>query len=165
MVNKENEQFPSLSSEEMEKLLTKYVPGNTEKMTKWAFNTISASRDVHNKKLSANQCPLDIFKNCKAATLNKWRVRFVAKARKENGSPYPPKTIQTLLTGLLCHACASTGKEPLNFLQKDDLCFKSLHNAIDNVCRDLLGQGIGIPPSPPQMNSAATLTKEELGTL
>ena len=155
MANKENERFPSLSSEEMEKLSTKYVPGNTEKMTKWAFNALSAWRDTHNKMFSADQCPLDIFKNCKAATLNKWLARFVAKARKEDGSPYPPKTIQALLTGLLRHTHASTGKEPPNFLQKDDLCFKSLHNAIDNVYCDLLGQGIGI-----QTNSAATLTKE-----
>ena len=56
--------------------------------------------------------------------------------------------------------CASTGKEPPNFLQKDDLRFKSLHNAIDNVYRNLLGQGISI-----QTNTSATLTKEELGTL
>ena len=104
MANKENEWFPSLSSEEVEKLSTKYVPGNTEKMTKWAFNTFSAWRDAHNKKFSADQCPLDIFKNCKAATLNKWLARFVAEARKEDGSPYPLKTIQALLTGLPCHA-------------------------------------------------------------
>ena len=162
MANKENERFPSLSSEEMKKLSTKYVPGNTEKMTKWLLNmyTSSAWRDVHNKKFSADQCPLNIFNNCKAATLNKWLARFVAEARKEDGSPYPPKTIQALLTGLLRHARASTGKEPPNFLQKDDLHFKLLYNAIDNVYRNLLGQGIGI-----QTNSAATLTKEELGTL
>ena len=80
-------------------------------------------------------------------------ARFVAEARKEDGSPYPPKTIQALLTRLLRYARASTGKEPPNFLQKDDLRFKSLHNAIANVYRDLLGQGIGI-----QTNSAATLT-------
>ena len=98
MANKENERFPSLSSEEVEKLSTKYVPGNTEKMTKWAFHTFSAWRDAHNKKFSADQCPLDIFKNCKAATLNKWLARFVTEARKEDGSPYPPKTIQALLT-------------------------------------------------------------------
>ena len=133
---------------------------NTEKMTKWAFNTLSAWRDAYNKTFSADQCPLDTFKNCKAATLNKWLVRFVAEASIEDGSPYPPKTIQALLTGLLRHVHTSTGKEPLNFLQKDVLRFKSLHNAIDNVYCNLLGQGIGI-----QTNSPATLTKEELGTL
>ena len=97
---------------------------------------------------------------CRAATPNKWLARFVTEARKEDGSPYPPKTIQAFLTGLLRHARASTGKEPPNFLQIDNLHFKSLYNAIDNVYRNLLGQGIDI-----QTNSAATLTKEELGTL
>ena len=85
MANKENERFPSLSSEEVEKLSTKYVPGNTEKMTKWAFNTFSAWRDAHNKKFSADQCPLDIFKNCKAATLNKW----LQTKPNQNGSNHP----------------------------------------------------------------------------
>ena len=75
----------------MEKLSTKYVPENTEKMTKWAFNTFSAWRDAHNKQFSADQCPLDIFKNCKTATLSKWLAQFVAEARKEDGSPYPPE--------------------------------------------------------------------------
>ena len=60
--------FVSVSDEAMEKLSSKYVPENMEKMSKWAINTFCAWRDAHSKKFATGKCPLDIF----AGTLNKW---------------------------------------------------------------------------------------------
>ena len=47
VANKENECFFCVSDEAMKQLSSKYIPENTDKMIKWAFNTFSAWRDVH----------------------------------------------------------------------------------------------------------------------
>lgn len=66
MANKENESFLSVYVEAIEKLSSKYIPKNMDRMTKWDINTFSAWIDVRIKKIAAHKCPLDIFEKCEA---------------------------------------------------------------------------------------------------
>ena len=92
--------------------------------------------------------------------LNKWLSRYVAETRREDGTPYPPKTIQSLLSGLLRYMRSNCIGEVPNFLQKNDLLFWDLHNAIDNTYRALNSKGIGVTTK-----SAQILSQEDLNTL
>ena len=55
---------------------------------------------------------------------------------------YPPKTIYSLLTGILRHMRALNAGCP-NFLDFSDIRFSTLQNALGNVFRELRIQGVG----------------------
>ena len=44
------------------------------------------------------------------AALCKWLTLYVAETRKQDGCKYPPKTLYSLLTGLLRHSLAQNSK-------------------------------------------------------
>ena len=64
--------FLSVSDEAMEKLSSKYVPENMEKMTKWTINTFLHGEMHSMRCFPADKCPLDhMFKKCEAGWLGK----------------------------------------------------------------------------------------------
>ena len=91
-----------------------------------------------------------------SAALCKWLSVYVAEAKKQDSSPFPPKSLYMLLAGILRHMCS---KNPLcpNFLDNKQLQFVSLHDAMDNVFRKLRVEGV-------QANSKSTeaFTKKEI---
>ena len=52
MENKENARFPSVSDGAIDKLSSKYVSENMEKMTRWAVTVFYDWRDAHNAQLT-----------------------------------------------------------------------------------------------------------------
>ena len=56
--------------------------------------------------------------------------------------------------------CSTCSGEVPNFLQKNDVLFRDLHNAIDNVYRSLNSKGIGVTTK-----SAQIFSQEDLNTL
>ena len=85
MENKENECFPSISDETLDKIATKYVPENTEKMTKWAVTAFQDWRGAHNAQRTDVKHPNDLLVKCEAGPLNKWLSRLIAEARHGGG--------------------------------------------------------------------------------
>ncbi len=47
--------------------------------------------------------PMHVLTCVDATALNKWLSLFVMEAKKQNGSPYPSKTIDLLLAGIRRH--------------------------------------------------------------
>ena len=92
--------------------------------------------------------------------MNKWLARYIAETRREDGSPYPPKSLYSLLTGLMRHIRADATCEVPNFLLKNDTRFKDLHNAMDNVCCHLNHNGIGLTTK-----KTPTLTDADMNAL
>ena len=43
------------------------------------------------------ECPSDVLEKPDPFSSNKWLSRYVAETRREDGTSYPPKTIQGLL--------------------------------------------------------------------
>ena len=68
---------------------------------------------------------------------------YVAETRNTRGEPYPPKTIYQLLTGILQYLRLTQPHNCPNFLDRSDMHFIKLHNAIDNVFKQLHKDGIG----------------------
>ena len=89
------------SDDEMATFCKGYVPQNTQKNTAWAVKVFSEWRAERNSISSEKQCPADLLDNPNVQELNYWLSRFVTEVRKRDGQPYPPRTIQQILAGLV----------------------------------------------------------------
>ena len=87
-------------------------------------------------------CPDNILEAPQPDKLNYWLSRFVNEVRKQNGDPYPPKTVHQILAGLQRHMLETTPTAP-KFLDRSNPPFYDLHHACDTIYRDLHSQGIG----------------------
>ena len=129
---------------------------NTVISTKWAVSNFECWRKRRNETFNLEperQVPDGLVLGLDSAALCKWLSVYVAEARKQNGSPFPPKSLYQLLTGLLHHM---RSKNP-NFLETHQL---ELHNAMDNVFRKLRVEGVQA-----ESRSTEAFNKEEIGQL
>ena len=137
-----------------------FVPANTAKNTKWAVGVFKSWLESRNQRtgetIDAN------FLDKRLSTREASRMElchvhvlsFVVEARKQDGKPYPAKTLYYLLAGILRYMRDLDPKAP-NFLDQNDSDFKKLHGTMDTHFR-ALQQGVGA-----QVNHAKLLTLEE----
>ncbi len=155
------ERWHFVSEQQEEELCRKYVPKNTATFTKWALDNFQSWTKSRNERFAAvhlqeKQVPDNLLESTEdPATLCKWLTLYTAETRKKDGTKCPPKTIYSLLSGLLRHGRAQNPRCP-NFLDLDDHRFVKLHNAVDNVCRELRQSGVGS-----ETKSAEVFTKED----
>ena len=93
-----------LSIAEEAALSEKCVPKNTAISTKWAVSNFECWRKRRNETFNLEperQVPDGLLLGHDSAALCKWLSVYVAEARKQDGSPFPPKSLYMLLTGLL----------------------------------------------------------------
>ena len=73
---------------------------------------------------------------------NYWLTRIVAEVRRQDGKPYPPKTIHQLLAALQRKMLDKKPDTP-KFLDRHECGFRDLMRTCDSVYRDLHSKGIG----------------------
>ena len=117
-----------LSVAEEATLSEKCVPRNTATNTKWAVANFEGWRNRRNETFHLQpkrQVPDDLLLGHDSAALCKWLSVYVAEAKKQDGSPFPPKSLYMLLAGILRHM---RSKNPLfpNFLHNKQLEFAML---------------------------------------
>ena len=133
------------------------VAPNTHKSTMWAVRTIDAWRDERNANSEMGEkCPLDLFEKPDAEKLNRWLSRFVVEARRQDGEPYPTRSLYLLLSGLLRHGRSKSKTFP-NFLDKKDPRFSELSGVCGSVAKQLCKDGVGA-----SIKHAPIITPEEL---
>ena len=132
----------TVSEEEIAKTSKGCVPVNTTRSTGWALRTYQSWARQRNQRCQ-NQCPVDLFdKIYPPDVICNILQKFVTEARRDDGSPYPPKTLYQLLCGLLRHS-RGVQEDPPNFLDRKDVRFKKLHGTCDCVFRGLDENGVG----------------------
>ena len=132
----------TVSQEEIAKTWKGCVPVNTARSKGWAFRTYQSWAKQRNQHFQ-NQCPFDLFdKTSPPDVICNTSQKFVTEARREDGSPYPPKTLYQLLCGLLRHS-HGVQEDPPNFLDQNDARFKKLHGTCDCVFWGLHENGVG----------------------
>ena len=89
----------------MDKLSKPCTPKNTETSTKWALENFHSwlSHRNNGAKCDIDRCPESLLEDIDSTQLNKWLAAYIAETRKVNGDPYPPSTLQSLLSGILRH--------------------------------------------------------------
>ena len=153
--NKGDQRWAYVSKEKEEELTRKVIPKNTASATKWAVEMFITWKQSRNKCFSKEDQVPDLECTEDPEIVSKWLTLYVAEVRKQDRTKYPPKTMYSLLTGLLRYGREMNSSFPY-FLDLSDQRFKSLHNAIDNVLHDLHQCGVGS-----DSKSADVFTKEE----
>ena len=94
--------FQTLSSESLSK---PSIPHNTKTATKLALYSFYSWMRHRNSKVNtdSDKCPETILDDMDPIILNKWLSAYIAETKKVSGDPYPPATLQALLSGLLHH--------------------------------------------------------------
>ena len=94
-----------------------------------------------NKKHPDKRVPEGLFESSTSAlTVCEWLCKFVLETRQENGSPYPPKSLYSILCGL--YRISRSNDVDFNFLDKNNPDFRCLHRTLDSLFRDLHSKGI-----------------------
>lgn len=148
--------FKSISQNEVLDLEKKIVPKNTEYSTRWAMKVFSDWFKDYNSRSQSEKCP-DILLTpaCSSDVLCKWLVVFIAETRNGDGENYPPRSLNSILAGILRNMREQNSDYP-NFLNKKDPRFRTFHTALDNVYKKLTADGVGAESS-----HTETITPEE----
>ena len=135
--------FGKTTKEEMEGMSKVIMPKNMSANTCWAMKNFHAWYKDYNERNKDNPYPDTILTSGSLATLlNKWLKVFVVETSAQNGENYPPRSLYSLLTGLLRHIHAENPSYP-NFLDRKDPIFAELTAVIDNHFKQLYSSGKG----------------------
>ena len=147
-----------LSPSSMERVCKGYVPKNTTKATDWALRVFEQWKENRNYTSPEERVPEKLLEDGNAELLNLWLARFVVEIRRADGEPYPPSSINSILSGLYryCKACAPTGSPPPNFMDRKNPHFRDLTGALQVKCRELREKGVGA-----LVKHAAVITPDE----
>ncbi len=106
-------------------------------------NKVKASED--------EQIPENILDCRDPCVLSKFLRYFVLEVRKEDGSPYPPASIRSILSGL--NRMLKDNGAPFSIMNKEDPLFRDLFLTLDSVTSGLHREGVGATK-----NSATAIT-------
>ena len=142
---------------DMSRIVKGYTPANTQKNTDWARRVFSEWRAARNAKVGAagELCPEDLFEKPEVMLLNHWIARFITEVRRQDGKPYPPRSIHQLLAGLQRYMLSMKSDAP-KFLDRKDVRFAPIHGTCETIYRNLHGKGIGT-----DVRHAAVITSED----
>lgn len=133
--------FKNVTMDEVKLLEKQKIPKTTAASTKWALNIFTDWLEDHNKRNEDDIVPV-VTPSCSKEDLNKWLPVFIAEVRSQQGEAYPPRTIYSILSGILRFMCSENTEYP-NFLDKSDPVFSVFRTALDNVFRCLRSDGVG----------------------
>ena len=130
-----------VNSPERAKAAKGVVPANTEASTQWAVKNFTDWALNRSFLDSQETVPADLLRSHDAELVCKWMCRFVIETRKTDGSPYPPATLRSLVSGL--NRVLQNNKAPFSVLDKTDPRFHDLLKTLDSVSSELHRNGIG----------------------
>ena len=135
--------FSSVSEHQLTVMSKPRVPKNTEKSSKWAIGNLKDWFEDYNNRNPSDTCPSEILTpTCSKEILNKWLCVFINETRSRTGDPYPPKTIQSLLAGIL-HSMRILNPSYPNIFNKEDPAFSTFQVTLDNLFKCQRSDGIG----------------------
>ena len=151
--------FGETSDEQLHSMSFYMMPKNSATSSRWAMKNLSDWREEYNHRNPDKNCPEEIMlPSCSKELLNEWLCVYITETRNHNGEKYPPKTLYSLLSGILREMRAKNPGYP-NFLKKDDPDFSKFQTTLDNLFKMLRSDGIGSDFSPTE---GITLEEEKL---
>ena len=131
-----------VESPEREKAAKGVIPAKTAASTQWALKNFNDW--AHNRSFvdSAEAVPSNLFSSHDAELVCKWLSSFVLETRKSDGSPYPPATLRSLVSGL--NRVLQSNKAPFSVLDKSDHRFRDFLKTLDSLSSELHRQGVGV---------------------
>ena len=117
------------------------LPANTMKANLWAFNNFQAWVAARKESHPSDPVPDNLLSSSDAETLCRFLCLYVMETRQEDGTCYPPIMIYSLLCGL--YRITRSNDVPLNFIDKNNSDFRSLHQTLDYHFSELHSEGVG----------------------
>ena len=119
--------FKTVSKDTLKEMAKPFVPKNTKQSSKWAMTNLEEWFHNYNSRNPDDTCPEEfLLPSCPPDILCKWLCIFVTETRSKRGKEYHPKTIMSLLAGILRCMRANNPHYP-NFLSKENPSFTSFH--------------------------------------
>ena len=119
-----------------------FVPENTQATTRRALRNFQAWSSWRAETSPDDPVPEDLLEKCVPEELDKWLSLYVMETRREDGQPFPSKSIDGLLAGLKWHMKTQNKYAP-NIFSEEDPCFSNLRGTRDNVSWKLWEEGVG----------------------
>ena len=136
--------FIQTSSKELSTLEKAQVPKNTEVSSRLALKNLHDWYTDYQERNPESPCPESILTSSpNKEDLNKYLTIFISETGNQNGERYPPRTIYSLLSGILRATRTENPAYP-NFLDRKDLAFKTFHIDLDNLFKKVKLDGIGV---------------------
>ena len=133
------ERFKVRSLDEIDEIRKGRIPGNTKRNMKWSARTWDKWSDWRNS-LQEGDFPVvpgsrDLG-TVSDKNLSTFLSLFVVEVTKENGKPYPPDSLYSLVCGINRHVREELGKPAFNvFAQTED--FLKFQQALDGQMKEL----------------------------
>ena len=86
------------------------------------------------------ECPSDLLEAGDPEKLNFWLPRYINEVRREDGNPYPPRSIHQILVGVQPYMLDNNHCLP-KFLDRNNLVFRQIHGACDSISQSSLQWG------------------------
>ena len=135
-----------------------FVPDNTARSNRWAIGNFETWLNCHRDSNEKSTFEDDVLLTDDSQLLCSCLCTYVMETRKENGDPYPPKTIYNLLAGVQRYM-RENKSTVFNIMDTKEPDFRPLHNTIDYFFRKLHSEGVGTNP---QQSAIISHGEEEL---
>ena len=139
-LHRDSKRFKFAKPKEIDELKQPNLPLNTKRNMNWAVKNLQTWWEWHNSAVEDKDelCPeIVVTSKCTVELLNKWLPVYVMETRNKNGDPYPPKTLYSLLTGILRHMRTENPSYP-NFLGGKNPPFVEFHRSLNRSRRCLM---------------------------
>ena len=130
-----------IGSCELKKAAKGVIPKNAEISTQWAVRNFNAWATNRSIMEPTDIVPSDFLQSHDADLVCKLLCRFVLETRRVDGTPYPPATLRSLVSGL--NRVLQSNKAPFSALDRSDSRFQDLQKTLDSHSSELHRQGIG----------------------
>ncbi|XP_062606633.1 uncharacterized protein LOC134268405 [Saccostrea cucullata] len=127
-----------LSETETKDLIESHENRNTKKNTAWAFRVFESWRSHRNDSGEI----VKALHKMTTEEMNYYLGRFIVETRKQDGQPYPPRSLYLIACGLLRHLQDMKVYDK-NFLCTKTLEFSEFRKILDARMKELLQMGYG----------------------
>ena len=102
--------FKNTSEEEFREMTLPQVPNNTSANNHWAIKTFTDWFAAHNRDATDDDlCPEEVLSPSCTDLLNRWLCVFISETRAHNDEECPPRTLYSILTGILYNTLFYSG--------------------------------------------------------
>ncbi len=131
------------------------IPKNTVRNTTWAVNIWKEWTSHRRSICSPLDCPPHLLL-CTVGQLDTWLSRFILEIRKNDGQPYPPQSLYSIVCGLMRYVRELHPE--VNFFK--DTAFTGFRRTMDGEMKRLRSLGLGT-----KKKRAEPITVDEEATL
>ncbi|XP_019637242.1 PREDICTED: zinc finger MYM-type protein 2-like [Branchiostoma belcheri] len=163
-----NRFVPPMTTSAIEEKRKARIPEKTKQSTRWGkavwddwARAQNSLRTVGDVEPGDNYfiIPVDLSETS-PEEMGFWLSRFVFEIRRQDGKPYPPKTLYNIVAAIMRHFREDLSRHDMNFLDKSDTRFAEFRKALDARMKELTAQGVGTTK-----RQADPLTPEDEDTL